>query len=161
MNKDVFDIIRPQWLFDSIAKDELVPMSKKYFFHATAERMESAEYNNEDDDDDPERSPPEETLSRMSVSQGIHADVEESGEKEEDSEMGDWLRIEPGSKATENPEDDLDSVTDPDSDNEDKWFSIEEPQEENVDAAGGEVRLRASLEGMALTSHYSPAQHRS
>jgi len=159
MNKDVFDIIRPQWLFDSIAKDELVPMSKRYFFHATAERKKSEEYNDEDDDD-LERGSPEEAVSKMSVSPGIHADAEGSGLKEEDSAMGDWLRIEPDSKATENPDDDLDSVTDPDSDNEDNWFNIEAPQEEDVNAAGGEVRLRVSLEGLALTLHYPPAQHR-
>ncbi|KAH9962641.1 ATP-dependent DNA ligase [Russula dissimulans] len=152
MNKGVFDIIRPQWLFDSVAKDELVPLSKKYFFHATAERMESDEYNDEDDDD-LERRSPEATVSRMSVSPSIHADAEESGSKEEDSEMGDWLRIEPGSKATENPEDDVDSVTNPDSDNEDNWFSIEAPREGNVDAAGGELNTdhdeyeRVNVEG--------------
>jgi hypothetical protein len=101
-------------------KNELVPMSTKYFFHATAERIESEDYYNEGDDLE-SRSPQEASL-RMSVSPGILVDAEVSESKEEDSEMQEWLQIGPGSDAAENPGDDADSVTDPDSGNEDNWF---------------------------------------
>ncbi|KAI0289553.1 DNA ligase 4 [Russula brevipes] len=131
MNKGVFDIIRPQWLLDSIANNELAPMSKRYFFHATAERMESEEYYNEDDG--PEGLP-EETSSRMMVPPSIQVDAGGSESKEEDSEMQDWLKIEPDSNFAENSIDEADSVTDPDSDNEDNWFTIDAPQPD-----GGEV----------------------
>jgi len=131
MNKGVFDIIRPQWLLDSIANNELAPMSKKYFFHATAERMESEEYYNEDDG--PEELP-EETSSRMMVPPSIQVDAGGSESKEEDSEMQDWLKIEPDSNLAEISIDEADSVTDPDSDNEDNWFTIDAPQ-----PSGGEV----------------------
>ena len=30
MNKDVCDIIRPQWILDSVAKEDLVPLTKKW-----------------------------------------------------------------------------------------------------------------------------------
>jgi len=128
MNKGVYDIIRPRWLFDSIANNELVPMSKKYFFHATAERMNSEWYDDEDDDGLERRSPEESALGK-SASPGPHVDAEISGSKEEeDSDMQDWLQIEPGSNLAENLRDDAESVTDPDSDNEDNWFNVEAPQ---------------------------------
>jgi DNA ligase-4 len=148
MNKGVYDIIRPRWLFDSIANNELVPMSRKYFFHATAERMESEDYYNEDDN--LESRSPEETSLRMSVSPGIPVDAEVSESKDEDSEMQEWLKIGPGSDAAENPGDGADSVTDPDSGNEDNWFNIEAPQLGGAEASGMEVGFCVSLGGWRL-----------
>jgi DNA ligase 4 len=142
MNKGVHDIIRPRWLLDSIANNELVPMSKKYFFHATAERMKSEDYDDEDDDDDGiERRSLEESTLRKSNSPGSHVDAEMSEAKEEDSDMQDWLQIEPGSNVAENLRDDAESVTDPDSDNEDNWFSVEAPRLGGPPASETEVSL--------------------
>ncbi|KAH9975651.1 ATP dependent DNA ligase domain-containing protein [Russula compacta] len=135
MNKDIYDIIRPQWLFDSIANKERVPMSKKYFFHATAERMESEEY--QDEDDDLGSHSQAEMAVEMSVSPRSHVEPEVSASKDEDP---DWLQIGPSSDAAEIPDDDVDSVTDPDSDNEDNWFTIEAPQ------AGGAELSRMELD---------------
>jgi DNA ligase-4 len=117
VNKGVYDIIRPRWLFDSIANNELVPMSKKYFFHATAERMDSEDYDNEGDDG-PERRSPEESALGKSASPGTHVDAETSEPKEEDPDMQDWLQIESGTNVAENLRDDAESVTDPDSETE-------------------------------------------
>jgi DNA ligase-4 len=141
MNKGVYDIIRPRWLFDSIASNELVPMSKKYFFHATAERMNSEDYDDDDDDDGLERCSPEESALKKSASPGTHVDIEMSEPKEEDSDMQDWLQVEPGSNVAESLRDDADSVTDPDSDNEDNWFSVEAPQLGGAQASETEVSL--------------------
>lgn len=91
MNKGVYDIIRPRWLLDSIAKNELVPMSKKYFFHATAERLNSEDYDDEDDDGLERHSPEESALRKSSASPATHVDAEMSELKEEDSDMQDWL----------------------------------------------------------------------
>src|ERR1700677_1231393 len=148
MNKGVHDIIRPQWIFDSIANGELVPMSKKYFFHATAERMVSEEYNNSDDDLE-ERPPGEEVAAEMAGSPGV-VDSKLSGSKEEDSETQDWLQIEPEANASENDQDEADSATDPDSDNEDNWFNVEPPQSGSGEASGMEVILCVSFEGVAF-----------
>jgi DNA ligase 4 len=153
MNKGVHDIIRPRWLFDSIANNELVPMSKKYFFHATAERTESEDYYNEDED--LESHSPEETASRMSVSPGVQVDAEEPGPKEEDSEMQEWLQIGPGSNAEDNPGDDADSVTDPDSGDEDNWFNIEASQLGGAEVSEMEVSLCMSLGGWHLLGDIS------
>ncbi len=140
MNKGAYDIIHPRWLFDSIANNELVPMSKKYFFHATAARMESEDYNDEDEDD-PEMRSPEESASRKSAAPGIRVDAKTSESKEEDSEMQDWLQIEPGPNVAESPRDDTESVTDPDSDNEGNWFSVEAPRLGGAPASETEVSL--------------------
>ncbi|KAH9066874.1 ATP dependent DNA ligase domain-containing protein [Lactarius vividus] len=125
MNKGMHNIIRPQWIFDSIANGVLVPMSRKYFFHATAERMVSEEYNNSDDDID-------QCSSGEDVAAGSPGvlDSKVSGSKEGDSEMQDWLQIGPEANASESDQDDADSATDPDSDNEDNdnWFNVEPPQ---------------------------------
>ncbi len=140
MNKGVYDIIRPRWLFDSIANNKLVPMLKKYFFHATAERMNSEDYDDEDDDG-LESCSPEESALRKSASPGTHVDAEMSEPKEEDSDMQDWLQVEPGSNVAESPRDDAESVTDPDSDNEDNCSSIEAPQLGGAQASETEVSL--------------------
>lgn len=127
MNKGMHDIIRPQWIFDSIANGVLVPMSRKYFFHATAERMESEEYNNSEDDI--ERCSSGEVAAEMAGSPEV-LDSKLSESKEGDSDMQDWLQIGPEANASENDHDDADSATDPDSDNEDNdnWFNVEPPQ---------------------------------
>ena len=121
IDKGLHDIIRPQWIFDSIANNALAPMTRKYFFHATASRMESEEFNDEDDDLE-RHSSDRDAATRMSVSP-----VPES--KEEASEVQDWLQIGPSTKIAEKDDDDeADSATDPDSDNEDNWFSVEPPR---------------------------------
>lgn len=74
MNKGEYDIIKPEWILDSIAKGELVPMRKKcvplktdshyhagkyrlhvlrYFFHATATRTEDEAYDLEEPEEEP------------------------------------------------------------------------------------------------------------
>ena len=142
MNKGMFDIIRPRWLLDSIANKELAPMLKKYFLHATAERMESEDYNDEDEDEDGiERRSLEEGALRKSDIPGTHVIAEKSEPKEEDSDMQDWLQVEPDSNVAENLHDDAESVTDPDSDNEDNWFSVEAPQLGGAPASETEVSL--------------------
>lgn len=145
MNKGVHDVIRPQWIFDSIANGELVPMSKKYFFHATAERMVSEEYNNSDDDLEP-RSPGEDVAAEMTGSPG----VVDSKPKEDNSEMQDWLQIKPEVDASDNDRDDADSATDPDSDNEDNWFNVGPPQSESGEASGMEVIFCVSFKVVAF-----------
>jgi DNA ligase-4 len=148
MNKGLHDIIRPQWIFDSIADGESVPMSKKYFFHATAERMMSEEYNTSDDDLEP-RSPGEEVATEAAGSHGV-VDSKPPRSKEEDSETQDWLQIKPEDNASENDRDDADSATDPDSDNEDNWFNVEPPQTGSGEASGMEVILCVGFDGVAF-----------
>ncbi|KAI9440740.1 ATP dependent DNA ligase domain-containing protein [Lactarius indigo] len=151
MNKGMHDIVRPQWIFDSIANGVLAPMSRKYFFHATAERMESDEYNNLDDEVE-RRSSGEDVGAEMAGSPGL-LDSKVSEPKEGDSEMQDWLQIGPEANASENDQDDADSATDPDSDDEDNdnWFNVEPPQPSSgEEVTGMEVILGVILEGVAF-----------
>ena len=93
----------------------------------------------------------------MSVSPapGVEVDAEVSESKEEDSEMQEWLQIGPGSNAEDNPGDDADSVTDPDSGDEDNWFNIEAPQLGGAEVSEMEVSLCVSLGGWHLLGDIS------
>ena len=57
--------------------------------------------------------------------------------------MQDWLQIDPSFNVAGNLRDDAESqsVTDPDSDNEDNWFSVEAPQLGGAQASETEVSL--------------------
>ncbi len=68
--------------------------------------------------------------------------------------MQDWLQIEPDSNVPGNLRDDAESVTDPDSDNEDNWFNVEAPQLVDAEASETEVRLWMSLEELVFTWKY-------
>jgi DNA ligase-4 len=127
-------------------------MSKKYFFHATAERINSEDYDDEDDEGLERRSPEESALRKSASPGSVDAGMPEP--KEEDSDMQDWLQIEPGSNIAENLRDDAESVTDPDSDNEDNWFSVEAPQLSGGPASETEVSLWMSLRAFAFTWKY-------
>jgi DNA ligase 4 len=141
MNKGIHDIVRPQWIFDSIANNALVPMSRKYFFHATAERLGSEEYNNEEDDLELHSSEGE-LATRMSDSPGMHVDDQMPESHEEDVSMQDGLHVRSGTKAAEKSDDDeADSATDPDSDNEDDWFSVDPRQSGGAEVPEMEVSL--------------------
>ena len=129
-------------------------MSKKYFFHATAERLNSEDYDDEDDDGLERHSPEESALRKSSASPATDVDAEMSEPKEEDSDMQDWLQVEPGSDVAENLRDNTESVTDPDSDNEDNWFSVEAPQLGGAPASETEVSFWTSLRALASTWKY-------
>ena len=75
VNKGTVDIVRPQWVLDCVARDELGPLKKRYtikvtsiqfrrfnhtlhryFFHASDDQRMSAEYDERDkDDEEPSR----------------------------------------------------------------------------------------------------------
>jgi len=115
MNKGVCDIIRPQWIMDCIAKEELVPLTKKYFFHATSRRLQDDEY---DVDEDTEEEP-EEPITPQ-VSQPVEVDDDKTESEEEDPELADWFKVK--ENASQKPEVQhpvTDSETEADSDNED------------------------------------------
>ncbi|KAI1796674.1 DNA ligase 4 [Ganoderma leucocontextum] len=112
MNKNVCDIIRPQWILDSVAKEDLVPLTKKYFFHATTARVATEDYNPEDSDVEEEAPPPEPTH-------------EEQVERQIDPSMAEWFDVGAKAKAAATQASDSGSETEPepeeeyDSENED------------------------------------------
>ncbi|KAI0078668.1 ATP-dependent DNA ligase [Panus rudis PR-1116 ss-1] len=142
MNKGIHDIIKPDWITESIAKGELLPLTKKYFFHATETRKASDEYDADDEDDDEaeddskmddEPKSPVASGSKFrepaTPTQGTYNDevsqAQAAVEAEVDPAVADWFKVdhsdlEERSEHAE-PAPDSDSETEPeaDSDNED------------------------------------------
>ncbi|KZV67055.1 DNA ligase 4 [Peniophora sp. CONT] len=148
MNKDVHDIIRPQWLLDCVAAGERLPLKKKYFFHATDERENHREYrllergdvegsdteSEGEDDDEPadamQDSPP--PPSRSAAASPHDTQMTEEEDVISDPSLQDWFAVRDGREVPGGGNDE-DSATDPESDNddtrdeEDDWFGVQTP----------------------------------
>ncbi|KAI0366989.1 DNA ligase 4 [Pilatotrama ljubarskyi] len=128
MNKGVCDIIRPQWIIDCVAKGEIVPLTKKYFFHATAARKETDEYNMEEDsgtEEEPDEEPPSPpgTASRKAKSPDRRPPSPQ-GEVHIDPSLAEWFDVgpKPGASTSRDEsgtESETEPESEPDSDNED------------------------------------------
>ncbi|KZT65040.1 DNA ligase 4 [Daedalea quercina L-15889] len=121
MNKGVCDIIRPQWIMDCVAKGEVLPLTKKYFFHATARRLSSEDYTMDEDTEDAEELPEQPSTSNVAaVPKEEEEDDDKTEDEDEDPELANWFNVK--EKASEKPEVQrplTDSETEADSDNED------------------------------------------
>ncbi|EIN09548.1 ATP-dependent DNA ligase [Punctularia strigosozonata HHB-11173 SS5] len=129
MQKDEADIIKPQWIFDCLSQSEVIPMTKKYFFHATSRRQETDEYRLPDDD-----TVMAETAN-VALRPAIPTQQEDPEPKEEeDPSLTDWFNVKGDATAHQSPPgSDTESETEPESDNEDTkeedtedgWYKIE------------------------------------
>ncbi|TFY55747.1 hypothetical protein EVJ58_g8059 [Rhodofomes roseus] len=119
MDKGVCDIIRPQWIMDCIARGELVPLTKKYFFHATARRRNDEDYDMDADTEEEEEPEQPTTSSTTPATQPIDEDDDKTESEEEDPELADWFNVKKASKRSEVQRPILNSDTEADSDNED------------------------------------------
>ncbi|KAJ3559037.1 hypothetical protein NM688_g581 [Phlebia brevispora] len=145
MDKDVHSIIRPEWIKDCIAKDALVPLTKKYFFHATTARMENEEYQREDEgeEEEPEEvaSPQPEEASEEATEPEATPSAEEK-EEEIDPALADWFKVEK-EETPERPDlrqNEADSETEPDSENEDvkdEDADVNEPDDDWLNIPSG------------------------
>ncbi|KAI0343258.1 DNA ligase 4 [Trametopsis cervina] len=141
MQRGVFDVIRPSWIETCVAKGKLVPMAKKFFFHATENRKNDPDFDVEVEsevDDDSETEPEE-----MDVDQEASVTAEtsttratrSSEESQIDPSLADWFEVD--SKDAEPAilgEDDGDSETEPESDNmdvQDLDADIEDPDDDD------------------------------
>ncbi|TBU42396.1 DNA ligase 4 [Dichomitus squalens] len=125
INKDVCDIIRPQWILDCVAKETIVPLTKKYFFHATTARKETEDYSADNSDTEEESPPPSSPSASISKTPEELAH-EKQVESQIDPSMAEWFDIGAKSKATQSREEDSGSETEPEPDE-------EEPDSENED----------------------------
>ncbi|KAF9785002.1 DNA ligase 4 [Thelephora terrestris] len=137
IEKTEFDIIRPQWIHDCVRKCQLVPLRKKYFFHAPPARLEDEEYDLSDSED--------ESVPRASTSSSSLKDEDEiaralatskASGSELESEHSEWFKVGPGNLKISVKADDSETEEDNDSDNhdldepdaindeDDEWFSI-------------------------------------
>ncbi|KIP10052.1 hypothetical protein PHLGIDRAFT_125880 [Phlebiopsis gigantea 11061_1 CR5-6] len=128
MDRGTLDIVRPEWIKDSVAKATLMPFKKKYFFFACGGR-------NVDSDDDEavpdaeavpspassETEPKDEDMAEPKVEEG----VKEEPEEDTDPSLADWFKVENTKvgkgkgKAVAEDDSETESETDPGSDNED------------------------------------------
>ncbi|KIM62592.1 hypothetical protein SCLCIDRAFT_1214942 [Scleroderma citrinum Foug A] len=123
------DIIRPQWVLDCIAREELIPLRKKYFFHASDDRQLSAEYNQPDTDEDYEMvDGTQERGASVKISTLSESSVKALAE-EVDPTLAEWLTVDAKPSGQDGSE--TESETDADSVNDDakaeseEWFPVE------------------------------------
>ncbi|OAX43215.1 DNA ligase 4 [Rhizopogon vinicolor AM-OR11-026] len=133
IDKGSVDIIRPQWIRDSIARGELVPLKKKYFFHATAERQESANYQMDSDEDQEMTDGAVEEDASLKVPitpEAIDPKVEEAADI--DPELADWFNVDAKPAAPDDSETEAESDVDSNNDDvkeedlDDEWFRVPE-----------------------------------
>lgn len=138
IQKGTYDIIRPQWILDCIQLDKPVPLSKKYFFHATPHRTETEEYNLEDED--------EEADAPMADADDVGfkvPDVPEDKDKEPEgaeqpdigSALADWFKVEQDETPSVRIHENSDTETEDDSDHDD--LPPDEGDDESPDVASG------------------------
>ncbi|CCM06278.1 uncharacterized protein FIBRA_08529 [Fibroporia radiculosa] len=139
MNKGICDIIKPQWIMDCIARGDLIPMSKKYFFHATERRQQDDDYNLADDDED--EADPSASGSPVRDAEMKESNITEGEVEEDDSSMADWFKVKDPSIAQEDHRGDADSETEPDSDNEDITCDEDANPDEDGDDDWIDVKL--------------------
>ncbi|KAI0322809.1 DNA ligase 4 [Amylostereum chailletii] len=151
MNKETYDIIRPKWLLDSVAAEELMPMSKRYFFYATANRKESDEYNMESDDG-----------SETELEDGTDVVPAPTSNKMEDDGtsdplLNDWFHVRDGGPSADG-KDESDSETDPESENDDvredgddlDWFNVDgtDSLDPEIPAGVSQINVRDQSQSM-------------
>ncbi|KAL1941177.1 hypothetical protein VTO73DRAFT_7389 [Trametes versicolor] len=157
MDKGVCDIIRPQWILDCVANEKIVPLTKKYFFHATAARKETDEYAEDDSDteEEPEDEPPSPSPSASRKSKSPPQE-EPSQPKEEikiDPSMAEWFDVGAslqqsggskggyisGSDTEEDPESDNEDV-DPEAASEDEdWEKVDQDSGKSQEESKGKA----------------------
>ncbi|KAL4066025.1 ATP dependent DNA ligase domain-containing protein [Scleroderma citrinum] len=137
ITKGNVDIIRPQWVLDCIAHRELLPLRKKYFFHASDDRQLSAEYNKPNSDEDYEMvDGTQEQDAASKTSTTPESSVKEPA-SDIDPSLADWLTVdtklaEQDGSETES-ETDADSVNDDIKNESDEWFPIEPSGTDDLD----------------------------
>ncbi|GLB41800.1 putative DNA ligase [Lyophyllum shimeji] len=149
IDKGIHDVIKPEWITDSIVLGHLAPFSKKYFFHASNARLETDEYNENEGTDD------EETACALLPAVHVKPEfppsaipppvVKEERPEEMDPALAEWFKIDRAAREEEDVKKDPDTATDEDSDNADvaeddedvdldEWFSVKKPSMEQESA---------------------------
>ncbi|KAG6866564.1 hypothetical protein C0991_002049 [Blastosporella zonata] len=159
IDKGIHDVIKPDWVTDSVDHEALAPFSKKYFFHAKTARVEENDFDDADSEvEEGEPVKPEErspSPARKSKEESPSPSVKEE-QADDDPALVDWYKVD-----NTNEEDDVkyESVTDPDSDNADvvdgdddfdDWFSIKKPSPEPPVALEPESSANSSFVDVAM-----------
>ena len=166
IEKTRFDIIRPQWIYDCVRQGELVPLRKKYFFHASPARIGDEEYDLSESEDESVPYPPpassspndeDEVARTLAVSKASGSELE--------SEHSEWFRVEPSDSKIRGTIDDSETEEDNDSgnqdseepdtvddDDDDEWFTMprESDMKSQTKATGGTITETESSERFSV-----------
>ncbi|PPQ96588.1 hypothetical protein CVT26_006325 [Gymnopilus dilepis] len=133
IEKGKIDVIRPNWIEDSVERGEKVPLTKKYFFHATEASRASDEYDMDVDEEEPESaSRAARSVARTERGEEATLSPEEKEvtpkveEDETDPALAEWFKVDDKNRPPTAEHDDDDSATEPDSDNADVADEAEE-----------------------------------
>ncbi|KAF9266852.1 DNA ligase 4 [Marasmius fiardii PR-910] len=165
IDKDIHDIIKPQWVTDSIALGSRAPLSKKYFFHATSSRASTDEYQNGTQDDtknqdvEPEGTEIDSTWTDSKNEPESYASTQDRGAEVAlkrtviDPRLAEWLGFDETDSVvptTRVGEDVSASETENDSENDDVAEDHQEVNEEDLDdwfqAKEGDANTKAPSE---------------
>ncbi|KAJ8095205.1 DNA ligase (ATP) [Marasmius tenuissimus] len=166
IDRGIHDIIKPQWVTDSIAMGRRAPFDKKYFFHATASRALADEYQDgtEEDEEDEQDTDTGPDPTRPDAIKDVESPVEEDdreafevapkskemkmapglaqwlADDEAEEVMSDSAGQHPSDSETENDSDNDDVAGEQDVNEEDldDWFAKKGDGEEHLDVPAKE-----------------------
>ncbi|KAF8074989.1 DNA ligase IV [Lyophyllum atratum] len=182
IDKGIYDVIKPEWVTESIELGHLAPFSRRYFFQASKARLETDEYNEESDTEDEETAFVLAPAMRVKPQSPTPAMKDEQADDDMDPALADWLKIDHGYQGGEDIKNEPESATDEDSDNADvadddedvdldDWFSVkkssaerdntEEPQAATVSTypllyhfLGGDTKMGESETAMEYDQEF-------
>ncbi|KAG6891205.1 hypothetical protein C0995_008457 [Termitomyces sp. Mi166 len=144
IDKGLYDVIKPEWVTDSVENQALAPFLKRYFFHAKTERVEEDDFEDAgvkiDEETNKKEDPGSPVLQAKERSPTLSVKEEQSDavkeEQPDDPDLADWFKV---NNSQQEEDVKYESVTDADSDNADvadedddfdDWFNIKKPSTE-------------------------------
>ncbi|KAJ7504480.1 DNA ligase IV [Mycena galericulata] len=139
IKKGIYDVIKPQWIKDSIALGQPAPLRKSYFFHATPTRIESEDYGEGDNEDEIKMDDPEAGPSVVKPEDDEEKIQPEIKAEDVDPALADWFKVEEekivprgreSDSETENDSDNADVAKEEPEDDLDDWFKVKPATDE-------------------------------
>ncbi|KAK4055172.1 DNA ligase (ATP) [Microbotryomycetes sp. JL201] len=137
------DILKPDWVLDSIANGRKMPLRKKYYVYATSDTMESPEYEDlsgEEEEEMESSTEPRLTKGEESYEASHYNMVEDPVEDQQLSDPEDE-RV----RRDQAAESDDDEADEPETENEDDWRA--EPSHRTASS----LRIQGGIDAMGLT----------
>lgn len=135
INKGTVDIVKPEWIHDSVSRGQLAPMAKRYFFHATQERQLDPGFDQDEDvmeEDEPNADEILQSHATPASAKKQESQVKDEDNKDDDS--GDWLKVSADAEDEEGSV--TESETDDDSVNDDVISEGEDVDPTEAPSAG-------------------------
>ncbi|KNZ74643.1 DNA ligase 4 [Termitomyces sp. J132] len=148
INKGIYDVIKPEWVTDSVENQALAPFFKRYFFHAKTERVEADDFEDagmDEVENEDKSSSPTPQANEESPVPSVKEEQEDAVKEDQpdDTDLADWFKVDD----TKQEEDiQYESFTDADSDNADvadedddfdDWFNIKKSSTEPTSTEPG------------------------